>query len=235
MILASGRLTCARRRLICLSLLISFAGGAHCAAETYAIDNQPVLLYKIIQWWYDEPGTGAAWFCGRTLACRSREPIRAVYEPGSRRLTLLVEEGFDDLVALGAWDGSGGLRAAWLNSAWFDIDLASAMIYTRRSDHRWRLVFQGVSVAAAEKAVAMAPEGLCLRLEGPIRGLQDGRIALHDAAHLIQRCPANSRAHRKSVTVTLSNARTREVLAVFSTQVAGDRPITPGPVPGWTQ
>ena len=63
-----------------LSMSVGLAGGVSGATSfAYTIDEQPVLLYKIIQWWYDAPASEAPWVCGRTLACRTVAAIEVTY------------------------------------------------------------------------------------------------------------------------------------------------------------
>lgn len=208
-----------------LLLLFSTAGVVPCRAANfaYSIDGQPVLLYKIIQWWYDAPATEVPWICGRTLACRTMDPIQITFSQADRRLTFRFEAGFAELVSAGApTTGSllAGAAIVWLNSDYFDA--ATTEICPRSANTPGRFCLEAVTRDRADGVVAMAA-GLEVVLSGPIRGLLDGRIALGDTEGPLKACPPNGAPATASqpVTLTLRQRASDTVLAIFALQPAG--------------
>jgi hypothetical protein len=206
-----------------LILCLAVAGPAFADIDTYTIDGQPVLLYKIIQWWYDAPDIQAPWICGRTLTCRTRAPIEVTYSSGNGRLRLDIEAEFAELV----WPkiaGSGKVRLhlypirtdpAYLN----DSARASCSDIGNRPAG---LSMEAVTQEQAQRWMRSAAD-LELVLSGPVLGLMDDRVALVDDAALYKTCPptALSPSGSRTMTLTLRHRPTRQVLVVFSLQPPG--------------
>jgi hypothetical protein len=229
----TGRWRSGRLLLAALLLWLAADGRADTDVDTYAVDGQPVLLYKIIQWWYDAPAAQAPWICGRTLTCHTRAPLRVAYTPTGRRLTLHIEAGFAELT----WPKIPGERGvpARLHPIWIDPAYleAAVTVVTSYADadaggHTARLCLKGVTPVQARQWMSVAT-GLELVLAGPVRGLigLDGRIALVDDPALIKVCPqrASGRASpgsaSRAMTLTLRHRPTERVLAIFARQSTG--------------
>lgn len=207
-----------------LLLLLSIAGTvpSHAASFAYTIDDQPVLLYKIIQWWYDAPTSEIPWACGRALSCRTTDPIQITYTLNDRRLTLRFGAGFAELVSAGAPEAgipAMALRATWLDTNYFHA--VTARLYPDPANALGRLSVEGVAPELADRLAAMANR-LEVVLSGPVCGLVDGRIALSHGQGLLKGCPASASPATASrpVTLTLRNRYTNTVLAIFAIQPA---------------
>jgi hypothetical protein len=218
-------------RLLLATLCIWLGAGRHADADldTCAVDGQPVLLYKIIQWWHDAPATQAPWICGRTLACRTRAPLRVTYLPSVRRLTLHIEAGFAELV----WPELGGKKGVStrfdpvrIDPAYLDRGVVIFGTDAETDGDPARLCLEGVRPQQAKQWIRMAA-GLELLLAGPVRGLADSRIALVDSPALDKACPqrASGRASpgstSRAMTLTLRHRPTDRVLAIFASESAG--------------
>lgn len=211
------------RHLVTLLALVCFPGAGAAGIDTCAIDGQPVLLYKIIQWWYDAPASEAPWACGRTLACRTRDPIQITYAQNDRRLTLRFEAAFAELVSAGApqtGKPSVDLRATGLDPNYFGI--ITAKLLQDPVNALGRLCFEGVATDQADRLAAMANR-LEVVLSGPVCGLVDGRIALTHGQGLLKVCPASASpaTESPSVTLILRDRHTAAVLAIFVILPAG--------------
>jgi hypothetical protein len=213
-------------RLAPLALLIcclAVGGRTFADIDTYTIDGQPVLLYKIIQWWYEAPDAQAPWICGRTLACRTRSPVEISFMPDNRRINLRFETDFADLI----WPeiaGGGNVRLdlypiytdpAYLNGS---AHASGADIGNRPA----RFSVVGVTPEQAQQWIRSA-DGLELVLSGLVRGLADDRVALADGPALIKSCPQGtaSGSAPRAMTLTLRHRPTDRVLAIFSFRPVG--------------
>lgn len=208
-----------------LLLLFSIASVVPSPAANFAytIDEQPVLLYKIIQWWYDAPAADAPWACGRTLTCRTADPIQITYAQNDRRLSLQFEAGFAELVSAGtpeAGSPSMDLRATWLDPNYFgDV---TAKLCPDPGCPLGRLCIEGVASDQAPRLAAMGNH-IEVVLAGTVCGLVDGRIALTHGQGLLKVCPASASPATPSrpVTLALRNRDADAVLAIFAIQPAG--------------
>jgi hypothetical protein len=206
-----------------LILCLAVAGPAFADIDTYTIDGQPVLLYKIIHWWYDAPDAQAPWICGRTLACRTRHPLDITFIPDKSRLIICFETDFAELV----WPeiaGSGRVRMAlyptWTDSAYLnDSAPASCPDVANRSAG---LSMETVSPEQAQRWMRSAAD-LEMIFSGPVLGLAEDRVALVDDAALFKACPPTtvSRSGSRAMTLTFRHRFTKQVLVVFSLQPAG--------------
>jgi hypothetical protein len=208
---------------ISLILCLAVAGPAFADIDTYTIDGQPVLLYKIIQWWYDAPGAQAPWICGRMLACRTQHPLDVTFIPDKSRLNICFETEFAELV----WPeiaGSGKVRMdlypTWTDSAYLnDSAPASCPAVDNRSAG---LSMETVSPEQAQRWMRSAAD-LEMIFSGFVLGLAEDRVALVDDTVLIKTCPptAVSRSGSRAMTLTLRHRSTKQVLVVFSLQPTG--------------
>lgn len=217
--------------LLLLLLLFSIAGAgpSRAANFAYTIDDQPVLLYKIIQWWYDAQAADAPWVCGRTLACHTTDPIQITYVQSDRRLSLRFEAGFAELVSAGAPEAgvpSMDLRATGLDPNYFgDV---TAKLCPDPACALGRICVEGVAPDQADRLAAMG-DRLEVVLAGTVCGLVDGRIALAHGQGLLKVCPASASAATayqaatasQPVTLALRNRHADAVLAIFVFQPAG--------------
>jgi hypothetical protein len=215
-------------RLLLTTLCIWLGAGGHAVADidTYTVDGQPVLLYKIIQWWYDAPVTQAPWICGRALSCRTRTPLRVTYLPSARRLTLHIEAGFAELVwpeLPGRRGVSTHLALVRFDRAYLDQSVAISSADAGAEGDSVRLWLVGVRPKQAKQWIRTAA-GLELVLTGPVHGLvdADGRVALVDTPFLIKACPQRAPAEStpQTVTLTLRHRPTQGVVAVFALRPA---------------
>jgi hypothetical protein len=202
---------------------LTATGRAQADLETYTIDGQPVLLYKIIQWWYDAPDAQGPWICGRSLACRTRAPLEISYAADNGRISLGLEAGFAELV----WPkiaGSGG-SAASFHPLWMDpayVVAAKVTVCSGLGDGSARLSVGGVTPKQVRLWMQLAA-GLELILAGPVCGLMDDRVALVGTPQLIKACPQSSfsKAASKAMTLTLRHRPTDRVLVVFALHPTG--------------
>ena len=209
--------------LVLLICGLAIGGRAFADIDTYTIDGQPVLLYKIIQWWYEAPEAQAPWICARTLACRTRHPVEISFSPDDRRISLRFETEFADLI----WPEIGGSDKSrlYLYPIWTDPVFLNGGTHASGTDlgnRSFRLSLVGVTPDQAQQWMRLA-DGLELVLSGPVCGLADDRVALADGPALLKTCPQGAApgSAPRAMTLTLRHRPTGRILAIFSLQPVG--------------
>jgi hypothetical protein len=198
-----------KRALFSLALLSSLclnSGGAH-GSEICTINGNTVLLYKIINFWYDCLPEEADQLCGARLECRSREQARIEYQTTASVLKIHIPSGFARLVSVA---GGRHLQCTWLNQAYFGGGQALDLTDDTGAEG---FTFTGIKEAQARSIRAMAKE-IRVEIKGGISGLLNGKIALYQGRDFLKTCPEE--AEGTPALVKLVNSRTREVLAVYS-------------------
>lgn len=200
---------------ICLLLSPNPVAGT----EAYCIDGSPVLLYKIINWWYDCPPEDSHRFCGSRISCTGQGDVRVTWDRTTRTLRLAPAVGFADLLAAAPPGRAGTRAAAWtctfINRKYFGDARTAAL--TGTDAFAGPLVFCPVTARAARN-LQMIADDLQLVVEGTITGLQNGRIALHRCGGRLRACPETPAGSFSSppISLTITNARTHEFLARYA-------------------
>lgn len=197
--------------LFCCHVLCSLAF----CSEDYYIDNQRVLLYKIINWWYDCTPEESVLLCRHPVRYENRENARMIYDGAENTLKLKVKGGFADLLSLvrpcEQCAGSPHFRCTWINRDYFGngrpaivSDITEFIFYDFRKQQVQKI--QGI-----EKDILFV-------LEGMVGGLLNGKIALHPAGDLSRKCPGLSQNTEEHFPISLKiiNADKNEILAEYA-------------------
>ena len=149
-------------------------------SETYYIDNNRVLLYKIINWWYDCLPEESNRLCGSLIKYQSKDNAQVEYYEAEMILKLQIKGGFADLLSIfkqcKRCFGPSYLQCTWLNKKYFgngeaaivpnELPTIRAFVINNIDKKQVRLI------RSAEKDIVFV-------LEGVIGGLLNGKIALH--------------------------------------------------------
>ncbi len=190
-------------------------------SESYYINNNRVLLYKIINWWNDSLSEESIQFCGRRIKCQNEGETQVEYNQSQMMLKLNIKGGFADLVSIfkqcEQCFGPSYLQCTWLNQKYFgngeavivqdELPAIGALFFNNINKKGWRLI------RSIEKNIELV-------LEGVIGGLlmMNGRIALHQAGSFLKTCPGASQSRYDSFPISLKiiNSHTEEVLAKYT-------------------
>lgn len=202
---------------IALSCFLLTNTDALCS-ETYYIGSDRVLLYKIINWWYDCPPEESTRLCGSTIKCQSTGDTRVEYIESETTLRLHISGGFAGLVSIFKeyehCAGPSHLKCAWLNMKYFgqgepvsitnDVPAISSIVITNIDQDHGRLI-QGME------------KDIVIELEGTVCGLMDGRIALHRGGEFLKECPniSQGRDGNAPIWLIIINSSTKELLARY--------------------
>ncbi len=188
-------------------------------SEKYYINDNRVLLYKIINWWYDSLVEESQQLCGRPIRCRSNGNIQIEYDAIKRTLKLKTKESFADLLSVfkqceKCW-GPSYLKLTWLNNEYFGDGNFIAPADKRSTLNSY--IFDHIQRANAQRIQSIV-DVIDLELEGVVNGLMDGKIALHHSGKLLKTCHVTSEKHDVIFPITLKivSSQTEEVLAKFS-------------------
>lgn len=204
--------------LIALSLLLITSQGAFCS-ETYFIDNNRVLLYKIINWWYDCLSEESTQLCGSLIKCRNKGDARVRYDETRKFLQLQINGGFANLLSIfkncEQCFGPSHLKCTWLNKKYFGG--GKAAIISNEVPAISGFTFHGVDKDHSRIIQSIESE-IELELEGKVGGLLNGKIALHKAGNSLKSCPdiSQDRADNFITSLKFINSHTKEILAEYS-------------------
>ena len=201
--------------------IICFFGGLQEASgeEAYSINGNQVLLYKVINWWYDCLPEESDRLCGQILSYRSFGNTQVDYNDEKEILTVYMAAGFTDMMSIFNPDAQGGnapfLKCTRLNEKIFEN--AAVDDITGFLSVNGRLSLKDVKKDWAANLYRMKSH-IGIEVKGRIHGLLNGRIALHPQGDFLKFCPRDDRSEDRVFIATLSlyHVEMKEVLAVLS-------------------
>ena len=221
--------TSTRKHLLAAVVLISVSLATNSAdcSEKYYINNNRVLLYKIINWWYDCLPEESNQLCGSVIRCRSENNFQIGYDAIEMKMKISAQQSFADLLSVfkprGPCRGPSLIELKWLNKRYFDGGRYIASDGEEQFPNSF--LFDQVDRIHADNIRSLADE-IGLELEGAICGLMNGRIALHHSGEQLKTCPldAKKQDEQSSISLKIVNFQTKEILARFSVFPDGIRP-----------
>ena len=201
--------------LVCFSTIPNYAA----CSEKYYINNNQVLLYKIINWWYDSLPEESYQLCGSLIRCQDKGNIQVEYDVIEMKLMLNAKESFADLLSIfkqceQCW-GPSYLKLTWLNKEYFGD--GKFINSTDKHSTVNSYIFANVERTHAQQIQSIVDD-IELELEGTIGGLMNGKIALHHTGKLLKTCQVDSKKQDESFPITLKivNSQTEVILAKLS-------------------
>lgn len=188
-------------------------------SETYYIDNNRVLLYKVINWWYDCLPEESNQLCGRCIKWQSKGNAQVEYNETEMILKLQIKGGFADLLSTikqcELCFDPPYLKCTWLNKKYFGS--GKAVIVSNELPAMSAFIIHNVDKKQG-RLVRSLEKDIIFELEGVIGGLLNGKIALHRTGNFIKTCPGTpeSRDDSSPISLKIINAHTKEVLAKYS-------------------
>lgn len=184
-------------------------------SEKYYIENQNVLLYKIINWWYDCQPDENFLLCGEKIKCKNIGNAFIEYTQSKSVVKISIREGFaDQLSIFKTCDGCSGpsyLRCIWHNKKYLGKGDAASIIDLNQFIFVHIDKIQANILKDIEKDIVVVVEGHILGLTN------NGEIALHNTGAILKKCLNNT--NRKDgifpITVTIKNNSTDEIIAQY--------------------
>ena len=204
-------------------VFVSTTSNRAVCSEKYYINNNKVLLYKIINWWYDSLPEESHQICGSLIRCQTKDNIRIEYNAIEMKLRFNAKESFADLLSIfkeckQCW-GPSYLELTWLNKEYF----GDGKFMT--SADKYSYTFSHIERTNAQRIQSLA-DVIGLELEGVICGLMNGKIALHHSGNLLKTCQTDSEKQDKIFPITLKivNYQTEEILAKLTMAFDDENP-----------
>ncbi len=201
--------------LVCVFTMPNYA----VCFEKYYINNNQVLLYKIINWWYDSLPEESHQLCGYLIRCQDKGNFQIQYDAIEMKLRFNAKESFADLLSIfkqceQCW-GPSYLKLTWLNKEYFGDGQFIAS--TDKDSTVNSYIFAHIERTHAQQIQSIV-DVIGIELEGVICGLMNSKIALHNAGKLLKTCQAGSEKQDENFPITLKivNSQTEEILAKLS-------------------
>jgi len=200
-----------KRLFFPVSIFVFVFISTSCArcSEAYYIDNNRVLLYKIINWWYECLPDEANALCGRLIKYEKQKDIIIKYDQNKLNIVLTAKGGFATQIS------ATDLKCTWSNRAYFGggkpVDITSLQLSAGE------FTINNIDANHYHRIKDILPH-LTFELKGEIAGLLNGQIALHRAGPFIKKCPLPPKDSGESSTTSfrIINFHTKEVLATYS-------------------
>ena len=185
-------------------------------SENYYINNQNVLLlYKIINWWYDCLPKDNNLLCGKTIKCTNSGNAVVEYIQSNSALKISVQKEIGDQLSIfktcGDCLGLSSLHGKWLNKKYFGKGSMEVVTSLNQFSFLHIDKNQARILKDIEKDIVFV-------IEGYIRGLtSNGKIALIDTNAIFKKCPDNTNEKSSvfSINVTIKINSTDEVIAHY--------------------
>jgi hypothetical protein len=207
-----------RYKLTFFTLCLVFVFYEAYCNEIYYIDNNPLFLYKTINWWYDCLPEESKKLCGRPIKCSNTGNAEALYDEASKNIELQIKGGFATMLLAfkkcKQCYGPSFLHCIWLDQNYFNDTNADVILNDSST-------ISGFTFSDIEKEQAQhiqsTTHDLQFILEGVIVGLSNGRIALHASGDLLKRCNEAPQGPDEGYPITLKikNTSTNEIIAMF--------------------
>ncbi len=188
-------------------------------AERYYINNNSVLFYKIINWWYDCLPEESKQLCGSRIKYQNIGNAKVKHNEPQTLLEIRIQGGFtEQLIIFKQCEGCFGpsyLKCTWLNKKYFGNGAAMNISkdFTTTSIVRIKNVNETYG-----RLIQSIEHDMTFELEGVISGLLNGKIALHQGESFLKNCPGpiDRRGKNFPISFTIINSLTKEVLAQYT-------------------
>lgn len=194
------------------------------ASDRYFLNDQPVLLYKVINWWYDAEPETAQQICGDKIRYVGHGKLQLSYNANSTVNTMQVDVagGFAALLSPVRQCADCPLQyqgsAIWLNRKYFEGNVGQITVEELQFQNSCRFSFANVTRGAFQELSDLGPN-LAVVLDAEVRGLTDGRIVLYDAADTLGKCAISglreSTPRSPDIILQLIDSSHDEVVASF--------------------
>ncbi|QKF81715.1 hypothetical protein [Halarcobacter ebronensis] len=177
-------------------------------SDLYYLDNNEVLLYKILNWWSNKSHENSTEFCFNNIKVRSNKPLILEYDKKFKKLKVYLKEDFADLISIFE-NKSVYLKNEYINKNYFKSLKAEAIQKVNS------IIFKNISLSEYEK-INKSQKILAFELEGKVAGLlaHSGKLSFHTSGEFLCPCPLKP-DERFDIVFKLLNIKTKEVLVKY--------------------
>ncbi len=207
------------KRILTIGLIIgliflSGPGPAHCQ-EDYFIEDEWVLLYKVVNWWYTCLEPDAQWLCGQSVRFESHGEIRVSGE-GRKMDLILPKECAGQLSLFRKTKVKNYFKLAWQHPDYFPVSRGITLPSGLYSLDRFSVT--GIPKEDRRAIRSLIPL-LGIQIQGRIRGLTNNRIALYPVdsttKNQIRSCPEPEDGTPFPISLAIIHTPSGETLARY--------------------
>ncbi|WP_164970279.1 hypothetical protein [Halarcobacter ebronensis] len=177
-------------------------------SDIYYLENNEVLLYKILNWWSNESHENSTEFCFNNLKVRSNKSLNLNYDKKTKILKIYLEEEFADLIYIFE-NKNDYLKNVYINKNYFK----NSKVRSIRKINTISL--ENISLNQYEK-IKKIKNTLAFELEGKIAGLLSfsGKVSFHKNGDFLRPCPQNQN-EKFDIVFKILNLKTDEILVEY--------------------
>lgn len=204
---------------IFISSSLLLANSSDLYSNFQYVENNQVLLYKIINWWNVESNKNDTSYCNKSIKYLRKNNLNIKYNKTSKELVLTFRDNFAHLVDVFKkcknCYGPKYLENTFLNKKYFS-NAKTDNITIELSDIK-SIVLKNVSKGEATKILKFQKD-MILILEGISGGLvlENNKISLHPIGNFFRSCPKNDKS-KYPVSFRIINEKTKESLIEYKT------------------
>jgi hypothetical protein len=177
-------------------------------SDLYYLDENEVLLYKILNWGSTEAHENSTEFCFNNIRVRSNNLLNLEYDKKSKVLKIYLKEDFADLVSVFE-NKNAYLKIEYINKRYFKNLEAKSIKKVNNISLK--------NVSSSEyKKIKKIKDNIAFELKGKVAGLLafSGQISLYKRGDFLRSCPQNL-SEKFDIVFKILNIKTKEVLVKF--------------------
>jgi len=158
--------------------------------ELYLLEGHQVLLYKIINWWYFAPNEDSVQLCGDLLEYKNIGNAKISFLQNGSIMKISIEGGFAPLLSVieGCESCSPtSTEAMWTNDTYFAKSKTTLHIEESAYNNNYSIFIENINKDRL-KVLEETQNQLAFILTGTVQGLQNGKITLHPAGDVLEKC-----------------------------------------------
>lgn len=157
------------------------------AQDSYYLEDQRVLLYKIINWSYDAPTDELQKLCGDAVLCQSEGSVQLHYHDDQKNITIHPPDGFGTLLAIAPEEKK---YRAFGDIYPLDVFANTTVLLTHSetpSSSSWSILIENVTGDGTRYLESLKAE-LVFQIHGKISGWRSGKVALTPSEENFHTC-----------------------------------------------
>ena len=198
--------------------LLFFSGpGPAYSREDYFIEDEWVLLYKVVNWWYTCLEPDSQWLCGQSIRFESHGEIQVSGNCQDSKMDLILPKDCADQLSIFTNPmGKTYFKLTWQHPDYFPV--IKGVTLSPKLSSLDQLSVTGISKEDRPQIRSLIPL-LGIQIQGKIRGLVNNRIALHPvdstAKNQIRSCPKPEDSTPFPVSLFIVHTPSGETLARY--------------------
>ena len=189
--------------------------------EKCYLDNNYVLLYKIINWWNDCTPDDEYLLCNNQLKCELYNSTNIKYDDENQLLIFNSKYYIEELISIFSECEnckSHLFKCTYINNEYFgNIKAESARIIDSTINS---ITINNVSKNQVNRLLKQV-KFIKIEIEGKVGGLLlgSGRIALHQRGNFLKKCPTQVQNHSNTseISITVKNMEDNDIIVKFET------------------